>query len=94
MTRNFAPFVYNQNVLVNTSRSTDQAISDAALKSRYPPVTTIASDWAAVGFEANSRSSRSRAPFYHLGDDGQDMGVDIEALVAAQSGPPSSSCGR
>ena len=50
VTRNFAPYVYNQNVLVNTSRTTDQAISDAALKSRYPPVTTIVPDWKAVGF--------------------------------------------
>src|SRR4029450_2191655 len=33
VTRNFAPYVYNQNVLVNTSRTTDQAITDAGLTS-------------------------------------------------------------
>ena len=48
ISRNFTPFVYNQNVLVNTSSSTRQAISDGALKSRYPAVTLVASGWNAV----------------------------------------------
>ena len=64
VTRNFAPFVYNQNVLVNTSRTTNQAISDAALKSRYPPVTTIVSDWTAVGFIDGTEKLTTTSPYY------------------------------
>lgn len=93
VTRNFAPFVYNQNVLVNTSRSTDQAISDGALKSRYPPVTTIAGDWGAVGFVNGTQKLAATSPFYRAGDDGQDLGADFDTLMAAVQGAGNAGCG-
>jgi len=92
VTRDFAPFVYNQNVLVNTSRSTDQAISDDALKSRYPPVTTIARDWGAVGFVSGTEKLAAASPFYRAGDDGQDIGADFDTLMAAVDGAASAGC--
>jgi len=92
VTRNFAPYVYNQNVLVNTSRSTDQAISDDALKSRYPPVTTIARDWSAVGFVSGTQRLAPTSPFYRAGEDGKDLGADLDDLMAAVNGADSSSC--
>ncbi len=92
LTRNFAPFVYNQNVLVNTSAGTDQSVTDAALKSRYPAVTSIARDWRSVDLDMTTHKLSSASPFYRVGDDGKDLGVDVEALTAAQAGPPSSAC--
>jgi hypothetical protein len=83
VTRNFAPYVYNQNVLVNTSRSTDQAIGDDALKSRYPPVTTVARDWSTVGFVSGTQRLAPTSPYYRAGDDGKDLGVDLDAVMAA-----------
>jgi hypothetical protein len=89
VTRNFAPFVYNQNILVNTSRTTSQAISNNALKSRYPPVTTIVSDWEALGFVEGAEKLTRTSPYYHGGDDGNDLGADLDAVTAAQDGPSS-----
>ncbi len=95
VTRNFAPFVYNQNVLVNTSRTTSQAIGDVALKSRYPPVTIVASDWKAVGFLDGTEKLARVSPFYRAGDDGNDLGADLDAIAAAQEGPSSRGrCGQ
>jgi hypothetical protein len=94
ITRNFAPFVYNQNVLVNTSRSTDQSITDSALKSRYPPVTTIAGDWGAVGFSSGTQRLAATSPYYRAGDDGKDLGVDLDVLMAAVNGADSTGCGE
>jgi hypothetical protein len=87
LTRNFSPFTYNQNVLVNMSGATDQSISDSALKSRYPPVTSIAHDWAAVNLDAGTQRLAPTSPFYRVGDDGKDLGIDVDALMAAQAGP-------
>jgi hypothetical protein len=95
VTRNFAPYVYNQNVLVNTSRTTDQAITDAALKSRYPPVTTVAQDWRAVGFVSGSQRLAATSPFYRAGEDGKDLGVDVDELTEAIEGKAkSNACGE
>jgi hypothetical protein len=92
ITKNFAPFVYNQNVLVNTSGSTAQSIDDAALKSRYPPVTTVVGDWNAIGFQQGAFKLAASSRFYRAGDDGKDLGADMDALLAAQQGPASSTC--
>jgi hypothetical protein len=92
ITRNFAPFVYNQNVLVNTSGATDQAISDAALKSRYPPVTSVAPNWAAVGFVSGTEKLAATSPYYRAGDDGKDLGADLDAVTAAVEGAGSRDC--
>jgi hypothetical protein len=94
ITKNFAPYVYNQNVLVNTSSSTNQSIADDALKSRYPPVTSVVADWNAVGFQKGSYKLATTSRFYRAGDDGKDLGADIEALTRAQQGPESSSCAQ
>ena len=93
LTRNFTPFVYNQNVLVNTSVGTSQAASDSSLKSKYPAVTSIASDWKSVGVDAGHRLTTA-SPFYRVGEDGKDLGVDMDALTAAQAGPASSTCAQ
>jgi hypothetical protein len=94
ITKNFAPFVYNQNVLVNTSTATDQSIADGALKSRYPPVTSIAPNWNAVGFQKGGYRLSPTSPYLRAGDDGKDPGVDVDALSRAQEGPDSNSCGQ
>jgi hypothetical protein len=94
VTRNFSPFVYNQNVLVNTSGTTTQAIGDDALKSRYPPVTSVVGDWNAVGFQSGNYKLATTSRFYRAGDDGKDLGADIDALTRAQQGPQSSACAQ
>jgi hypothetical protein len=94
ITKNFAPFVYNQNVLVNTSGTTTQAIGDDALKSRYPPVTSVVGDWNAVGFQSGNYKLATTSRFYRAGDDGKDLGADIDALTRAQQGPQSSACAQ
>lgn len=93
ITKNFAPFVYNQNVLVNTSSSTNQSIVDDALKSRYPPVTVVVSSWDAVGFQPGTFKLAPTSRFFRAGDDGRDIGADMDAIQRAQAGPPSDSCG-
>jgi hypothetical protein len=65
LTRNFAPFTYRNNVLVNTSRGTDQAISDEALKARYPGATTIAPAWTALGFSEGEITRMRDEPVPH-----------------------------
>ena len=80
LTRNFSPFTYSNNVLVNTSRDTDQAISDEALKARYPGATMIEPAWTALGFRDGSYQITSNR--YRTGDG--RPGIDIEALKRAQ----------
>jgi hypothetical protein len=92
VTRNFAPYVYNQNVLVNTSRTTDQAIGDDALKSRYPPVTMVARDWSAVGFVSGTERLAATSPYYRAGDDGKDLGADLDEVMAAAEGAAGGGC--
>ena len=90
LTRNFSPFTYNNNVLVNTSRGTDQAIADDALKARYPKTTAIAPAWTALGFKEGSVQP-SAANRYGAGD--RRPGVDMDALRRAQEGSVSAACG-
>jgi hypothetical protein len=85
LARNFAPFTYTRNVLVNTSQGTDQQVADGALKSRYPPQTMIAASWAAVGFVSGSHGLAPTSPYYRAGDDGKPVGVDVDALAHAQA---------
>jgi hypothetical protein len=92
ITKNFSPFVYNQNVLVNTSAGTTQAITDDALKSRYPPVTIVVPAWDAVGFQKGGFRLMPASRFYRAGDDGQDLGANMDALEQAQNGPDSDRC--
>jgi hypothetical protein len=94
ISRNFTPFTYNQNLLVNTSRNSEQAISDSALKSRYPAATLVASGWNDLRFEQGTYRLSSRSPYYRVGDDGKDLGADIDAIDAAQAGPTSAACGQ
>lgn len=47
--RNFSPYGYDQNVLVNTSAGGTQAVTDSALASRYPRGTTVVHDWQEAG---------------------------------------------
>jgi hypothetical protein len=94
LARNFPQANYKQNVLVNTSGSTDQAISDAALKGKYPPQTMVAKSWDEVAFAEGTYRLGDRSPFRRAGDDGKDLGVDWEALQQAQAGPAgSAACG-
>ena len=86
LARNFPQNVYKQNVIVNTSKSTDQAVSDAALKAKYPPQTMIARGWDEVAFQAGGYRLSPGSPFKRAGDDGRDIGVDWDALERAQAG--------
>jgi hypothetical protein len=92
LARNFAPFTYAGNVLVNTSQGTDQQVSDGVLKSRYPPQTKIAASWAAVGLVSGSHGLAPTSPYYRAGDDGKPVGVDVDALAHAQAVTARSRC--
>jgi hypothetical protein len=87
LSRNFPRSTYRQNVLVNTSEGTDQAISDAALRGKYPASTIVARDWNEVAFQSGGYRLGASSPFRGAGDDGKDIGVDWDVLQRAQSGP-------
>jgi hypothetical protein len=89
LTRNFAPFVFERNVIVNASAPTGQAIKDGALKARYPPGTTVASGWASVGVEPSTKGLTPNSPYRRAGAGGTDPGADVAAIAASQAGPPS-----
>jgi hypothetical protein len=94
LSRNFPQTTYKQNVLVNTSRSTDQPISDSALKAKYPAQTLVARDWKEVAFAEGTYRLAPGSPFRRAGDDGKDLGADWDALAKAQEGPGGSApCG-
>ena len=92
LTKNFAPFVYSQNVLVNTSAATKQSIADNALKSRYPKDTIVVPGWDALGFQKETFKLTPSSRFSKTGEDGKDPGADIDAIERAQNGPDSGSC--
>ena len=87
ISRNFPGTTYRQNVIVNNSDGTDQAISDDALRARYPASTIVARDWDEVGFQSGGYRLGTNSPFRRAGDDGKDIGVDWDLLQRAQSGP-------
>ena len=92
LTKNFAPFTYGHNVLINTSTDTSQAITDDALKGRYPDSTTVVRTWEATG--RSTGTSQPAAPSAsRAGGGNQRPGVDLGALSRAQEGPDSSGCG-
>lgn len=84
LSRNFQPFTYRQNVLVNTSAGTDQSITDGTLEARYPPTTSVARGWTDVGFQSGSSKLAKTSRFAGAGDNGHDIGADISAITAAQ----------
>lgn len=86
LSRNFAPFTYRQNVIVNRSAGTDQALSDAALQSRYPPTTWVARSWEDVGFVAGTSKLARNSQYAAAADDGRDIGADVDAIASAVSG--------
>lgn len=90
LTRNFSPFTYSNNVLVNTSRDTDQAISDEALKTRYPGATMVAPAWTALGFQ-NGTYQPGATSRYRTGD--RRPGLDVAALKHAQQATDGPGCG-
>jgi hypothetical protein len=86
LSRNFAPFTYRQNVLVNTSADGGgQTISDDALQARYPPTTWVAHGWNDVGFEQGTSKLAKASRYAHAGEDGKDIGADTDAIAVAQS---------
>jgi hypothetical protein len=84
LSRNFAPYNYRQNVIVNTSADTSQSLSDSALAARYPPSTWVAHGWADVGFESGTSKLAKTSRYAHAGEDGKDIGADLDAIMAAQ----------
>jgi len=85
LARNFAPYTFHQNVLVNTSASTDQAMSDQTMLGRYPPTTWIVHGWDDVGFLSGGLKLAKTSRFATAGDDGRDIGADTSAITAAQT---------
>jgi hypothetical protein len=85
LSRNFNPYTYGYNVIVNTSASTDQAIANRDLESRYPGRTFVVSSWNDVGFQSGSSALASTSHFLRAGDDGKDIGADLHAITAAQA---------
>jgi hypothetical protein len=90
LTRNFPSFSYDQNVIVNTSAGTEQAIDDGALERRYPTRTWVVHGWDAVGFTAGDSRLTATSRFHRAASDGKDIGVDLDAIAAAQNGPADS----
>jgi hypothetical protein len=88
--KNFAPFTYSDNVLVNTSTGTDQAISDESLKARYPATTTVVNTWRSLGVQDGTDAIH--AVSQHRARDGQRPGVDLDAMKRAQDGSESTGC--
>ncbi|HJZ74990.1 MAG TPA: hypothetical protein VKE51_24815 [Vicinamibacterales bacterium] len=86
LSRNFNPYTYGYNVLVNTSAPTDQAIADGALESRYPGHTWVVSNWNDVGFQNGTSALAKTSRFSRAADDGKDVGADLTAIAAAQAG--------
>jgi len=87
LTDNFPGYKYDQNVIVNTSAGSDQAIDDGPLERRYPAHTWVVHGWDAVGFSAGSSKLMASSRFHRAAADGQDIGVDMDALSSAQNGP-------
>jgi hypothetical protein len=85
LARNFAPYTFRQNVLVNTSASTDQAMSDQAMQARYPPTTAVVQRWEDVGFLSGVSKLARTSKFAAAADDGRDIGADTSAITAAQT---------
>lgn len=86
LSRNFPGSTDKHNVLVNTSEGTSQAVSDAALRAKYPASTRVARGWDEVGFQPGTYRLAAGSPFRRAGDDGKDLGVDMDALEKAQAG--------
>jgi len=86
LSRNFNPYTYGYNVLVNTSAPTDQAIANGSLESRYPGHTWVVSSWNDVGFQSGTSALARTSRFSRAGDDGKDVGADLDAITAAQAG--------
>jgi hypothetical protein len=93
LTRNFAPYTYRQNVIVNTSAATDQAIADSTLESRYPTTTWVARGWSDVAFEPGTSKLSKTSRFARAGEDGRDIGADTDAIAAAEAGRSGDGCG-
>jgi hypothetical protein len=94
LSRNFNPYTYGYNVLVNTSAPTDQAIANGDLGSRYPARTWVVSGWNDVGFQSGTSTLTKTSRFSRAGDDGKDVGVDLPAVTAAQgAGRGADGCG-
>lgn len=87
LARNFPQGTYRDNLLVNTSEGTSQSVSDAALKAKYPASTLVARGWDEVGLQPGTFRLAADSPFRRRGDDGKDLGVDVDALEKAQTGP-------
>ena len=90
LTRNFSPFTYSNNVLVNTSHGGEQPIADEALKARYPIATAVAPAWTALGFQDGTYQPGAASPF---GRGDRRPGVDMDALKRAQDGTGAAGCG-
>jgi len=88
LARNFAPYTYRQNVIVNTSTGREQEMSSSALESRYPPSTWVAQGWNDVGFMPGTSKLARSSRYAKAGDDGRDIGADVDAIATAQLGSP------
>jgi hypothetical protein len=83
---NFSPYTYRQNIIVNTSAGTSQATSESALEQRYPATTWVLRSWNDVGFVPGTSKLATGSRYAHAADDGRDIGADIDAITAVQSG--------
>ncbi len=87
LSRNFNPYTYKQNVLVNTSSGTDQSTTDGALEARYPPTTSVAHGWTDVGFQTNTSKLAKTSRFAAAAADGHDLGADVSTIMTVQASP-------
>jgi hypothetical protein len=96
LSRNFSPFTYSKNVLVNTSAGGEQPATDSALESRYPGTTWVVSGWNDVGFAAGTSTLTRNSRFAGAADGGRDVGASVAAIEAAQSASrrDSEGCGQ
>jgi len=55
-------------------------------------VTTVARDWSAVGFVNGTQRLAATSPFYRAAGDGNDLGADVDAMMAAIEGVGGAGC--
>lgn len=90
LTRFFPDFVWDKNVLINSSAGTDQPRSNEALQNSYPAGTVVVNGRNGAGFVNISDVDRDyrgyalapNSPLKGKGPNGKDYGVDFNELAS------------
>lgn len=88
LTQYFPGFIWDKNVLINSSTETDQPRSNETLQAIYPPGTVVVSGQRGAGFLNAADADRDyrgyaltrNSPLKEKGPNGRDYGVDFAEL--------------